>query len=254
MLPAERHRRILRLLEATGSVTTRELRTELQANAMMLWRDLRDLEEQGLLRRVRGGAMSLPSRREPHFDTKLAASRHAKQRLAAWVVKHLVRSGQIIICEGGTTVAEVASRLHQDRLTVLTNSLPVLNRLKLGRGAAVYASGGMLREESGTFIGPEAVRFFARRRADLFLMSATGLDVAAGPTDPNPQEIEVKQAMLRSARQTVLIADDSKFGQVSLMPITSFRRIDSLVTTARPPAALQQALRQSHCRLRVVAD
>lgn len=221
---------------------------------MMLWRDLHYLEEQGLLQRVRGGAMQVTQHVEPHFDAKLASSRQAKEALAGWVVRHLIQPGQIVICEGGTTVAEIAGRLDHERLTVLTNSLPVLNRLQLGAGSAVYGSGGMLREESGTFIGPEAVRFFSRRRADLFLMSATGLDAQAGPMDPNPQEIEVKQAMARSAKATVLIADTSKFGLVSLMPVLPYRRISQVVTNAAPPEELRSAWESAGCRLHIVGE
>ncbi|TVP82125.1 MAG: DeoR/GlpR transcriptional regulator, partial [Puniceicoccaceae bacterium] len=92
------------------------------------------------------------------------------------------------------------------------------------------ASGGILRPVSGTFVGPDAIRFFRKKQADLFFMTVTGLDQSNGLTDPNPLEIEVKRAMIQAAKQTVLLIDESKFGVSSLCPVVPLRRIDGLVT------------------------
>ncbi len=108
---------------------------------------------------------------------------------------------------------------------------------------SVQLAGGLLRPESGTVVGREALAFFGRRRANKLFMSATGVDAEAGVTDPNPQEIEVKQAMLASAQQVYLMADASKFGHVSLMQTMPLRRINALVTDHRSDI-LAEALRR----------
>jgi DeoR/GlpR family transcriptional regulator of sugar metabolism len=115
----------------------------------------------------------------------------------------------------------------------LTNSLAIAHAMQHHRARpSVYLSGGLLRPESGTLVGREAVTFFSRRRATKLLLSATGLDAEAGVSDPNPQEIEVKQAMASRAQEVILMADASKLGVVSLMQTLPWRRVDRLVTDA----------------------
>lgn len=233
MVREERQRRILNLLEEKTAVSVRELTEVLGVNAMMLWRDLRDLGEQGLLRRVRGGAQRADVAKEATFRAKRRARSMVKGRLARVAVEKFVKEGDVVVLEGGTTVTEVAELVAGMRVTVLTNSLPVAQRLfAAGCKCTVYLSGGLLRGESGTFVGREAVRFFSGKRADVFFMSSTGLEEGRGFTDPNPQEIEVKQAMIRAAKRVVALVDSSKVGVSSLMPVTVPARVGCLVTDA----------------------
>jgi DeoR family transcriptional regulator, fructose operon transcriptional repressor len=137
--------------------------------------------------------------------------------------------------DGGSTVAALAEQALPGRLTILTHSLMVAEALQNHSARpTIYVSGGLLRPESGTMVGRAAMSFFGRRRAPKLFMSATGLDLEAGVTDPNPQEIEVKQAMMKSAEQVILLADSSKFGVVSLMQTAPWRRIHKMVTCAHP--------------------
>ena len=235
MIAEERHRRILNLLERQTSASVRDLRREINVNPMMLWRDLRILEEQGLLRRVRGGAQRADVAREATFRAKKRARSIIKARLAQTAVERFVKKGDVVILEGGTTVTELAAFVAEMEVTVLTNSLPVAQRLfALRCKCAVYLSGGLLRGESGTFVGREAVRFFSGKRAAVFFMSSTGLEEDRGFTDPNPQEIEVKQAMIRAAKRVVALVDSSKIGTSSLMPVTAPARVNHLITDADP--------------------
>jgi len=229
----ERHRRILDILEARGTVGSAELEQELGVTAMTVWRDLKLLEERGQLKRMRGGAVSLSGPAEIDFNEKVIHARAAKQRIAAYVARKLLKAGDSLILDGGTTVASLAEQPLPERLTVLTNSLAIAHAMQHHRSRpSVYLSGGLLRPESGTLVGREAVTFFSRRRAAKFLMSATGLDAEVGVSDPNPQEIEVKQAMAARAHEVILMADASKLGVVSLMQTLPLRRVDRLITDA----------------------
>lgn len=249
-LAAERHRRILARLERETSATVSELAGEHAVTPMTIWRDLKLLEEQGLLKRVRGGAMRAEVLSEPAFNAKLERSRQIKERLGAYAVRRFLRAGQTIALEGGTTVAALASQLDRDGLTILTNSLWILQRVQgLPCRPGIYCTGGLLREESGTFVGRQALTFFSRRRPDVFFMSATGFDARHGLTDPNPQEIEVKQAMVASAKRVVLLADSSKAGIVSLMEVLPWRRVHEFVTDASPSEELARLLEKSGTRL-----
>lgn len=250
MPPAIRIRIIQRILEEQTSASVRLLRERLKVNAMTLWRDLKRMEELGLVRRVRGGVMLAGVNEEPRFDAKLAAAGAAKARIAAYAARRLVSAGDILMLEGGTTVAALLPELKQEGLTLLTNSLPVLNRAREAGGRlTAYGSGGLLREESGTLVGKEAVTFFSRRKADIFFMSATGWDAEHGLSDPNPQEIEVKQAMAASAARVVCLLDSSKLGKRSLMEVLPLRRIHTLVCERNPGPDYKVLLKKLGTRL-----
>ena len=233
MIAEERHRKILSLLEEKTAVSIAELKGSLGVNAMMLWRDLRFLEDQGLLKRVWGGAQRADIEKEASYQTKRRACMIAKTRIARAAVEHFVKEGDSIILEGGTTVSAVASLLFRRDVTIFTNSLPIAQQLhKAEAKCSVYLSGGLLRMQSGTFVGREAINFFSKRKTDVFFMSSTGLVEEVGFTDPNPQEIDVKQAMIRSAKNVVALVDSSKIGIRSLMPVTALRRVDYLISDA----------------------
>ncbi|NBD37517.1 MAG: DeoR family transcriptional regulator [Verrucomicrobia bacterium] len=245
LFPADRHRRILEYLEADGVVHSRDLERALGVTAMTVWRDLRLLEEQGLLKRMRGGAMSLRGEGEAAFSEKEVRARPHKRRIAAFAVAHLMEPGDILMLDGGTTVAALAEQTLPEKLTILTHSLMVASAMQHNKARpTVYLSGGLLRPESGTLVGREAMSFFGRRHAPKLFMSATGLDAVAGVTDPNPQEIEVKQAMVARAETILLLADASKVGVVSLMQTLPWRRIHRLITTASPDDSLFRTLRK----------
>ncbi len=229
MPPTQRRRRILDILDEQTCVSIAYLQTTLDTTPMTLWRDLKLLEDQALLKRIRGGAMKIDVEQEPRYDSKLESSRTAKVKIAKYAIQHMVQDGDIITLEGGTTVAEFARYLPQSNLVIHTNSLPIMNLVNHPR-RSVYCSGGLVREESGTMVGKEAVTFFYRRKVKTFFMSATGFDLQNGLTDPNPMEIEVKQAMANSAEQIVLLLDSEKIGITSLMQIIPLRKVTCIVT------------------------
>jgi len=235
MLTQDRHRFLLRRLEETGSLKMAGLDKELDVNAMTVWRDLRLLEQRGLLKRVHGGAVRADRSVEPEFRLKQQRALAEKRLIAATAVRNHVRPGDVVILEGGTTVAELLGHLPPRDLTLMTNSLPILTRAHaLGRGWQIHGSGGTLSPVSGNFVGPEAVEFFQKNFATTFFMSATGLDPASGfLTDPNPVEIEVKRAMAKAARKIVLLLDSSKIGVRSVQSVLPLAEIDVLVCDAK---------------------
>ncbi len=252
-MTTERHQRILALLRERSTISARELRAQLGVTAMTVWRDLRELQELGLLRRVRGGAQVMGGPvLEPGFEAKLTESDKAKARIAAVAVKQFVREGDVIALEGGTTVAALVDELPEARVSVLTNSLPVALRVRAKRPALpVKLPGGWLSQVSGNVVGPECLQFIGKQRASLCFLSATGIDAERGPTDPNPLEIEVKRAWAAVSGRVVLLLDSKKFGVRSAAVMLHPRRLHALVTDAPPPAAIAE-LFSSHGVLIVV--
>jgi len=215
-------------------MSTGDLPERLGVTAMTVWRDLKVLEEQGALRRLRGRIQRMEREvEEPDFRSKHVRFSDSKRRIAAYAVDTFIRAGDFLAVDGGTTVAAIARQPLPERLTVLTNSIHTASDfLRHPSRPMVYACGGLLRERSGTFIGREALRFFSKRRTTRYFLSATGVDAEAGVTDLTLEDNEVKQAMAANSGEVVLLADRSKFGEVSLMQVMPWRRIDHLVTDA----------------------
>jgi DeoR/GlpR family transcriptional regulator of sugar metabolism len=119
-------------------------------------------------------------------------------------------------------------------------------------GAALLCSGGLFREVSQTFVGPQAMQFFEGHHANVAFISATGLDRSDGLTDPNPLEIEVKRALCRRADRIVLLLDHSKFGRRSLMPVLPLRDVDYLITDTPLSRSFAAELARSKVQVEVV--
>ena len=232
---AFRHSRILGRLRESGEVRAAELSRALGVTAMTVWRDLRELGEQGLLRKVRGGAVSGVLAGEQEFETKAPASSRAKRAIAKCAAGMFVREGRVIGLEGGSTVAAMLDFLPLERITIVTNSLPVALRVRAVRPALpVKLLGGWLSQISGNTCGKEALREAARSRLDVMFLSATGWDWSRGPVDPNPLEIEVKRTLAERAGKVVFLMDRTKFGVPSPSVVLHPRRIDTLIVDGAP--------------------
>lgn len=246
MLRDERFKKILDFVDAENNISTKELSQRLHVSEMTIWRDLKKLESLELIQRVRGGILkgSMIPAREPQFDAKQIIRHGEKQAVARYASENFVTDGEIIMLEGGTTVAGMVPFLTtHKRLTVLTNgfktvmqALPYLSQMNL------MICGGILRDVSHTLVGPQAESFFAGLQAQKFFISATGLTMESGLTDPNPLEIQVKRAMWRSTEKVILLLDSSKFGKCSLASILPLHSIHALITNSDAPKEILDEL------------
>ena len=160
------------------------------------------------------------------------------------MAEHFVSDGDIVILEAGTTVSALVKHLRHKRLTVMTNGLETVNEAaQLLPDLTVMSCGGILREVSHTFVGPQAEQFFRDMRGKTLFLGASGLSVPGGVTDPNPLEIQVKRAMTASVDRVVLLVDSSKFGQRSLCLLLPFDRVHVIITDAGAPAGDVKRLR-----------
>ena len=236
-IPAVRHQRILSMLQTQGEVRIAELSKHFKINPMTAWRDLKTLEELGLLRRVHGGALDAGKlSQESAFETKASAEEHAKTLIARLAVKEFVREGDTLALEGGTTAAALLEALPEERVSILTNSLPVALRARhLRPGLPVRVIGGYLSAVSGNTAGTEALRQIRQFKTSSCFLSAVGWDDARGPMDPNPLEIEIKRAFAAHSERVILLMDHRKFSISSCSVMIHPRRIHALVTDRRPP-------------------
>ncbi|RIK50185.1 MAG: DeoR/GlpR transcriptional regulator [Chloroflexi bacterium] len=250
---AEKRRQLIsqRILEQ-GSVATEELAADFAVSYMTIWRDLTALENTGSLRRVRGGAVRVENEAapEPFFTEKRVLHSAEKEAIARYAAQTFVSDNDILILEAGTTVSAMVKYLDRRNLTLITNGLATLAEAALSvPDLTVIGCGGILRDVSYTFVGPQAEQFFQTVRAGTLFLSATGLAFPEGITDPSPLEIQVKQRMAASADRVVLLLDSSKFGVHSLSPILPLQRISVLVTDRGAPESYLDQLRDQGIKI-----
>jgi len=249
-----RHQRILAMLGDSGAIRGSDLPKELGVTPMTVWRDLRLLAEQGLLRRVRGGALACPmASGETNFEAKFHTEAEVKRRIAELAIREFVKEGDVLAVEGGTTAAALVSALPARQISIVTNSLPIALQIRRERPALLLqVMGGWLSTVSGNTTGPEAIRAIQRVRTSVCFLSATGWDYKKGPMDPNPLEIEVKRALALSAKKVVLLIDSRKFGVSSASVLLHPKRLTAVVTDKLLPRRLSASLRKQGVRILVV--
>ena len=255
ILTEERRQRIGQLVEVQGSVTYAELSRSFGVSRMTLYRDLKALEASGRLRSVRGGALrpDIAGAQEPVLAAKRALYRRQKEAIGRYAAQHFVREGDSVVLEAGTTVAQAVQYLGKPGVTLISNGLETIRQATaLLPGVTVMACGGVLREPSFTFVGPQAESFFTQLRAHNVFLSASGLTLDVGLTDPNPMEIQTKRAMAACADRVVVLMDSSKFGVRSLLQTLPLEQIHVLVTDDQAPPHYLEELRRAGIDVRVV--
>jgi DeoR family fructose operon transcriptional repressor len=229
-LAAARRDRLGTIVETRRAVRLEELSTALGVSQATVRRDLNELAAGGRLRRVHGGAVAVDGRLdEPQFDVKAMAAAAQKARIAARAVE-LLAPDDTVYLDSGSTVLAAARLLHGwDRLTVVTNSLPVANEL-LGRGPRVILVGGELRERSRAVVGPLTRRLLEDIHVDRALIGTFALSLEDGMTTTDPGEAFTKELVLGRAREVILLADSGKIGTRSLIHAGRLEAVDVLVT------------------------
>lgn len=257
--PTERRRQIVKDIETLGDNAIPRLSRKYGVSEMTIRRDLKALEDGGLIKRTYGGAVRWPlNGPEPNLlarDKRQTLATKQKTLLARYAAEELVAADDIIIMEGGTTVTAMAPYLaEKEELTVVTNGIATAEELRrhLPLSATIICTGGILRPESSTCVGSVPEQFFGEFHAHRLFLSATGLTLDAGLTDPKILEIQVKRAMVSAAREVILLLDSSKFGVRSLTSVVSVNRLYALVTDDAAPPEIVAALRARGLRVIVV--
>jgi len=230
LLNEERRRAILEILDRDGRVLVLDLARRFETSQVTIRKDLEELHAHGLIHRTHGGA--LPAREgaleDPTLREKEKLHRKEKLRIAQAAVG-MVQEGQVVILDSGTTTTAIAHSLrHFHNLTVVTNAVNIAAELS-GTAVEVILTGGTLRKNSFSLVGPIAEETLHRLNADILFLGVDGFDVQYGLSTPNLLEAKVNRVMVEVAKRTVAVCDSSKFGRRSL----------SLIV---PPSALHQVV------------
>lgn len=241
-MPAEARRLlIIDLLgkSGTGVVAVAALARQLRVSEMTIRRDLDWLEQHAVLTRVHGGAISHQKDEEKPFDDRLLQSNPQKSAIG-WAAAQLVRNGERIILDAGTTTQQLSRNLSGcSALTVITNNIHIMSNLAGCPQIEAIMLGGTLKHQEMCTVGPMVTQALSVLMVDKCFLSVAGFDANQGLTDQDMREVEIKQAMMRSAREVILVADSSKWGEVKLVRVAALNQINKLVSDdLLPPDAI----------------
>ncbi|MFI5258810.1 MAG: DeoR/GlpR family DNA-binding transcription regulator [Candidatus Limnocylindrales bacterium] len=251
-LPEERRRTILELVETQPLVRADDLAEQLGASVETVRRDLLALEQEGLTRRVYGGATRPVTHAvEPPFElrrvTRIAAKR-AMARLAA----SLVNPETAVILDIGTSVAEIARVLPSSfHGRVLTNSFLAAMQLANRADIELYVSGGRLRGGDLACYGPHAEELFEGFYGGIAFLGSGGVHPQIGLTDHHVGEVRTRQIVLRHVDEAYVMADSSKLGQVAPVKVCDLSQLAGVITDDGVDPAIAQLLRDAGVRLLV---
>jgi DeoR/GlpR family transcriptional regulator of sugar metabolism len=242
MLTEERRAVILDRLRRDGKVVAAELSAALAVSPDTVRRDLQELADAGLLRRVHGGALppavgaaSYVARREQAPEAKAAIAR---------ATARLLRDGQVILLDAGTTTLEVARRLPPElRSTVITNSPPIAVALAEHPSLEVTVIGGMLDKDARAVVGAAAIEALRSVRADVLVLGVCSLHPEVGITVLDLEESYVKRAMIANATEVVAVSSADKLGSAAPYVVAPLEELTHLVTEGPGDSAQLAAYR-----------
>ncbi len=234
MLTAQRKAHLLARLSRTGRLVAADEARALKLSEDTIRRDLRDLAAEGLLLRVHGGALPLSPTHTP-LSTRATLHPALKDRLAARAAA-MIRPGQTVILDGGTTHLALVRALPEGLCaTIVTHSPVIAAALEPHAGIAVLLIGGRLFRHSMVTTGAVAAEGFARLRADLCFLGVTGLHPDAGLTTGDAEEAAIKRALLAAAGEAIVLATPDKIGTASPHIIGPLALVSTLVIAAEGP-------------------
>jgi len=252
MWAQDRHKRILQLLAVNGQVNAQDMADVLGVSRETVRRDLMDLEQTGQVNRVHGGAVLPEPRAEAPFRKRMNKQIRAKRDIAR-KASHLIQAGQSIFVDAGTTTSIFASelaKLHDIR--VLTNSIDIATTIQ-GAGARIdlLLLGGRIASDVPATYGELTLSEIFRFNVDMAFVAPVALHEEKGGFDFDLHEAAIAEAMIRQARQTVVLVDHTKLGATSRVRYCDLAQIDILVTDKGAPESIRQSLH--HHGIKIIA-
>ena len=253
VLSEERRRAILDQINREGRAVVSTLAAKFGISEVTIRQDLEALDRRGLVHRTHGGALPVRTAAllDPSVQEKARQHRKEKQKIAAAAAR-LVKEGQSIVLDSGSTTTALAHSLrHFRQLTVITNAVNIANDLA-GSKVEVILTGGILRENSFSLVGPLAEETLRGLNADLLFLGLDGFDPRVGPSTPNLLEAKVNRVMMEISRRTVAVCDSSKFARRSLSLIAPTAKVHQVITDRNISEADLRVLREAGVKVALV--
>jgi DeoR/GlpR family transcriptional regulator of sugar metabolism len=234
----QRKQAILKLLRAHGMVSVADLSEQLGVSIVTVRRDLTEMEDLALIRRINGGAMLPAVQTEPAPELSKDKYRQHKKAIAE-AAAALIQPGDTIFIDSGSTNYQIAQLMASlSNITVITNGLEIASHLyRYPKNITTFVCGGTIghmHPESG-IVGPLAEKLISQFRANIAFIGTSGIDMKHGLTVPYLMAANIKTMMMEHAKQTILVTDHSKFGRVHSAFVSPVSQIHRLITDNQAP-------------------
>jgi DeoR/GlpR family transcriptional regulator of sugar metabolism len=257
MFKEERYQTIIEIIADKGKISVGDIVRLFDVSDMTARRDIKMLEQSGLLRRVHGGAVSSLGRSyEPPYSIRSSRATQAKEAIGRAAVE-LIFDGDSIVLDVGTTTLEIARALKDRRnLTIITASLPIANEIvskySLEFDIRLILAGGIVRARELSMIGHIAQETYSQFHVDKAFIGVGGLNLNSGLTEYNLEDALVKKPLLKNSQRKIVVAEGEKFGRTAFATIGPLSSIDTIITDESAPQEMIKSLRDMDIEVIVV--
>ncbi|MBL8797228.1 MAG: DeoR/GlpR transcriptional regulator [Planctomycetia bacterium] len=253
MLVEERRQRVLDLVSHRGFISLNDLVEAVQASESTLRRDLDYWHQQGMLRRTHGGAIYVGDGSTlPPLEERSARQLEEKRAIALAAAAR-IGDGDAVLLDGGTTTLEVARRLLDRPVQIVTNSLPIAQLFAGSRSSDLVFLGGYVYPKTGVALGPLTLRVLEDIHVNQAILSVSGV-TAKGLFNSNLLLVETERRMMRCADEVVVVVDHTKIGRPALAYLCELSAIDTLVVDPGLSPEQRQLLTDAGPRLIVAGE
>ncbi|MHC5227266.1 DeoR/GlpR family DNA-binding transcription regulator [Enterococcus sp. LJL99] len=226
----QRKEYILSILEAERSVRINELSRELKVTRETIRKDLYTLEKKGLIKKIHGGAILENHTQETDYEKRKIEKGEEKAKIAKLAVQFIEEGDTVYLDYGTTTLALAKEIIKLKNITVVTNTIPIVNLLLKNDTIDIILLGGLLRKNEVSLYGP----FATNNTQDIFVnfgfFGCSGIEANAAITSHHTGEVSVSKEMIKQSQTSVVLADHSKFGMVAFNRTAYFEEIDMIIS------------------------
>ena len=231
MFAEERQREISVILHENGSVKVNELSEHFNVSEATIRRDLQEMESKKLLKKTHGGAVKIDvTNFEPSFMDKKDERSEEKHCIAKYAAG-MIKNGDTIILDSGTTTLELCKNIIAENITVITNSIDIAAELTSRSDVKLILTGGMLRPTTRAMVGYVCEKMLKNFRVDKVFLGANGVSLTSGVTTPDITEAQAKKAMISSSNKVILVADSSKLENICFSVICPITEVSTIITS-----------------------
>ena len=254
---AERRSLIAQMVLEKGRVLALDLRKQFDVNETSIWRDLRTLEEGGHLKRVHGGAVSIPgSSRIESFAEKMQLRIKAKERIGR-AAAEMISPRDVCLFDSGTTTLQIIKQIplelrQQSSITMVTNSFPITQEVLSWSLPNLIVLGGIYLADYQASVGPPTLKQLKELTADVVFLGTDGVSLEEGVTTANILMAEVDILMVERSRRAILVTDSSKLGRIGFVPVKPLNAFQMIITDTDAPPEIIAAIREQGVEVRLV--
>jgi DeoR/GlpR family transcriptional regulator of sugar metabolism len=258
MLIVERHNLLKALIAQRGTSDLDSLADELQVSQSTVRRDVEMLEQAGLVERTHGGVVWLGDKQtngvaRPYAFDQRTSYRREEKLLIARAAAALVKPGQTVLIDGGTTTYFLAEQLTGRAMQLVTNSLPIGDLFLNDESVELLLTGGLVYPRYGVLLGPHVETFLASIHASTLFLSCAGVH-EGNIYNQNLLLVQAERQMMKQVQQVVLLADSSKFGHQALANLCRLEEIDVVVSDDGLSESQRESVRKAGCELIIAKE